>query len=190
MMIAFIYITILCFQADSPHSLVILHELLAFYSVFLLEYPLKWCTYSNGMDGATWISCHLGASSVYTIQLCTMSLHAKPHMYGVCVFSCNLPPAFLAEWLVSFTCCCGKVTRGWNGYWNESAQKFDPGEENSPTAPAGIRTSDRSIMSPDEFKPCFQTIKSCLCNMFWLHISKHACIGSVKGMPAALVQKS
>ena len=24
------------------------------------------------------------------------------------------------------------VTRGWNGYGNESAQKVDPGEENSP----------------------------------------------------------
>ena len=25
-----------------------------------------------------------------------MSLHAKPHTYGVCVFSCNLPPTLLA----------------------------------------------------------------------------------------------
>ena len=40
------------------------------------------------------------------------------------------------------------VTRGWNGYRNESAQKADPGEENSPAAPAGIRTGDLSITSP------------------------------------------
>ena len=42
------------------------------------------------------------------------------------------------------------VTRGWNGYRNteESAQKVDPGEENSPGVPAGIRTRDLSITSP------------------------------------------
>ena len=40
------------------------------------------------------------------------------------------------------------VTWGRNGYWNKSAQKVDPGEENSPAAPAGIQTHDLSIMSP------------------------------------------
>ena len=45
------------------------------------------------------------------------------------------------------------VTRGWNGYRNKSqhrksAQKVDPGEENSPAVPAGIRTRDLSITSP------------------------------------------
>ena len=41
------------------------------------------------------------------------------------------------------------VTRGWNGYRKkESAQKVDPGEENSPAAPAEIRTRDLSITSP------------------------------------------
>ena len=30
----------------------------------------------------------------------------------------------------------------------ESAQKIDPGEENSPAAPTGIRTRDLSITSP------------------------------------------
>ena len=40
------------------------------------------------------------------------------------------------------------VTRGWNGYRNKSAQKTDPGEENSPAAPAGIRTRDLSVTSP------------------------------------------
>ena len=40
------------------------------------------------------------------------------------------------------------VTRGWKGYRNESAQKVDPEEENSPAAPAGTRTRDLSITSP------------------------------------------
>ena len=30
----------------------------------------------------------------------------------------------------------------------ESAQKVDPGEENSPAVPAGIRTRDLSVTSP------------------------------------------
>ena len=44
--------------------------------------------------------------SVYTIQSCTMSLHAKPHTSGVTVFSCNLPPALSAEWPA---CYCGNT---------------------------------------------------------------------------------
>ena len=44
--------------------------------------------------------------------------------------------------------CATAVTWGWNGYRNKSAQKVDPREENSPTAPAGIRTRDLSITSP------------------------------------------
>ena len=40
------------------------------------------------------------------------------------------------------------VTRGRNGYRNKSAQKVDSGEENSPAAPAGIRTRDLSVTSP------------------------------------------
>ena len=43
--------------------------------------------------------------------------------------------------------CATAVTQRWNGYQNKSAQKVDPGEENSPTAPAGIRTHDLSITS-------------------------------------------
>ena len=46
---------------------------------FFLEYPPKWCTYSAGRAGATWNCSRLGASPVYTIQPCSMSLHAKPH---------------------------------------------------------------------------------------------------------------
>ena len=39
------------------------------------------------------------------------------------------------------------VTQGWNRYRNKSAQKVDPGEDDSPAASAGIRTCDLAIMS-------------------------------------------
>ena len=46
-------------------------------------------------------------------------------------------------------CYCGNTgVEVWNGYQNKSAQKADPGEENSPAAPAGIQTCNLSIMSP------------------------------------------
>ena len=46
--------------------------------------------------------------------------------------------------------CAIAVTQGWNGYRNKSQHrklKVDPGEENSPAAPAGIQTRDILIMS-------------------------------------------
>ena len=36
------------------------------------------------------------------------------------------------------------VTRGWDGYRNQSHVKVDKGEDNSPAAPAGTRTNDLS----------------------------------------------
>ena len=98
---------ILRYRADSLRSHVILHEWLYSFLKRAFEYPPMWCTYSAGIAGATWN--RLGASSVYTIQPCTMSLHAKPHTLGVCVFRCNLPPARLAEWSRYFTCYCGNT---------------------------------------------------------------------------------
>ena len=47
------------------------------YHVFWISTEVVYL--STGMASATWNCCHLGASSVYTIQPCTMSLHAKPH---------------------------------------------------------------------------------------------------------------
>ena len=92
------------------HSLglrVILHEWLAFYSAFLNIHR------SGVLTALTWLVPHetaaISARSVYTIQPCTMSLHAKPHKYGAFVFSCNLPPALLAEWPGPFTCYCGNT---------------------------------------------------------------------------------
>ena len=81
-----------------------------------------------------------------------MSLHAKPHNDNntyITVYACLAVTCHLHFWqndrdLLRDTA----VTRGWNGYRNESAQKVDHGEENSPAAPARIRTRDLSITSP------------------------------------------
>ena len=83
------------------------------------------------VTGAAWNCCLLSARSVYTIQPCTMSRHfMQSHIRrGACVFSCNLPPALLAEWPGSFTCYCAntgveRITK------SEPERKVDAGEEN------------------------------------------------------------
>ena len=62
------------------------------------------------------------ARSVYTIQPCTMPHHfMQSHKHKVhvclvataCMFSCNLPPALLAEWPGSYTCYCGNTGVEW-----------------------------------------------------------------------------
>ena len=72
------YCAILCSRADSQHSHVILHEWLAFYSVFLNIHE------SGVLTVLAWLVPHetaaISALSVCTIQPRTMSLHAKPHM--------------------------------------------------------------------------------------------------------------
>ena len=97
-----------------------------------------------------WNCWHLGACSVYAIQPCTsLQCHCLPnhiHRVHVC-FSCNLPPALLAQWPGSFTCCHGntgmeRIPK------QESEQMVDPREENSPTALARTWTCDLSIISP------------------------------------------
>ena len=59
----------------------ILHEWTAFYSGF--EYPPKRCTYITAPE---WLVPHetaaVTACSVYAIQQCTTSFHAKPHKSG------------------------------------------------------------------------------------------------------------
>ena len=85
------------------------------------EYPLKWCTYSPGMAGAAWNCCHLGASDAYTIEPCTMSLHAKPRKVYACLTCLKGPPALLAEWLGSLRATA--VTWGLNGYRNKSQHR-------------------------------------------------------------------
>ena len=102
-----LYSAILCSWADSLHLHVILHAWLAFYSTFLNSHQ-------NGvLTALTWLvlreTAAVSARSVYTIQPCTVSIPAKPHMQGACVFNCNLPPALWAEWQGSFTCYCSNT---------------------------------------------------------------------------------
>ena len=72
-----LYSAILCSQADSLRLHVILHEWVAFYSAFLTVHQ------SGVLTALAWLVPHeiaaILAHSVYTIQPCTMSLHAKPH---------------------------------------------------------------------------------------------------------------
>ena len=56
-----------------------------------------------------------------TMHQLTMSLHLKACMLGACMFSCNLPPALLAEWLESFTCYYSNL--GWNDDRNMSQHR-------------------------------------------------------------------
>ena len=73
----FLYSAILRFRADSLHPHVILHEWIAFYSAFLNIHR------SGVLTALAWLVPHetaaILARSVYSIQPCTMSLHAKPH---------------------------------------------------------------------------------------------------------------
>ena len=114
-----LYSAILHSWADSLCSHVILHEWLAFYSAFL-EYSLKWCTYSAAMTGATW-NCCLGLFCVHHATMHHVTSRKATYTKGVCVFSCNLPPALLAEWPGSFTCYCSNM--GWNRYRNKSQHR-------------------------------------------------------------------
>ena len=52
----------------------------------------------------------VSARSVYTIQPCTMSFDAKPHVCMVpeCL-AVTWTPALLAEWPGCFTCYCGNT---------------------------------------------------------------------------------
>ena len=63
------------------------------------------------------------------------------------MFSCNLPLTCTFGKMTGIILLATAVTRGRNRYRNktESAQKADPGEENSPAAPAGTRTRDLSF---------------------------------------------
>ena len=60
---------------------------------------------------------------------------------------CNLPSALWTEWPGSFTCHCGNT--GMERTPNKSQHtKLTRSEENSPAAPAWIRTHNLSITSP------------------------------------------
>ena len=79
-----------------------------FYSTFLSGVPTM--LFGFYMAGATWNCCHFSMFCVHHIaRHHFMSLHAKLHVSGACVFSCNMPPALLAEWPGSFTCYCSNT---------------------------------------------------------------------------------
>ena len=90
----------------------------------------------------------VSALSLYAMQPCTMSSHLMQNrvrrVHAGFAVNCHLHFWQNDRDLLRTTA----VTRGWNGYRNESAQKGDPGEENSPAAPARIRTRDLLITSP------------------------------------------
>ena len=138
-----LYSAILHSQADSLDACLILHEWIAFYSTFL---NIHW---SSVLTALAWLVPHETAA-VSVQVLCTPYNHVschfmQSHIRKVYAFSCNLPPALLAEWLGLSRATA--VTRGWNGYWNNSQHRSNPEEENSPAAPARIRTCDLSITS-------------------------------------------
>ena len=72
-----LYSAVLRSRADSLRSHVILHERIAFYNAFLNIHR------SCVLTALAWLVPHetaaISARSVYTIQPCTMTLHAKPH---------------------------------------------------------------------------------------------------------------
>ena len=89
------------------------------------------------MAGAAWNCCHLDAHSVYTIQACTMSCHfmqsriRRVHAHLVVTFHMR----FWQNGQDLFMCYCGNMGLEWTPK-QESAQKADPREENSPATPA------------------------------------------------------
>ena len=69
-----LYSAILSSRADSLRSHVILHEWITFYSAFLNIHRSGVLTELLPQESAA-----ISAHSVYTVQPCTVSLHAKPH---------------------------------------------------------------------------------------------------------------
>ena len=81
---------------------------------------------SGVLTALAWLVPHesaaVSARSVYTIQPCTMSLHAKPHLLKV--YACLAVTCHLHFWqddrdLLRATA----VTQGWNGYRNRSQHR-------------------------------------------------------------------
>ena len=120
MRIAFSCSAILCSQTDSLRSHVILHERLAFYSVFLNIHQ------SGVLTALTWLVPH--ETAVVSVQvLCTPYNHAWCHFMQSCMrkgYACLAVTCHLHFWqndqdLLHATV----VTWGWNGYWNKSQHR-------------------------------------------------------------------
>ena len=85
------------------------------------EYLPKSCTHSTGWLLHGW--CHVKLLLSWCI-LCMLYNHAPHHAtsckatyIGYSSFSCNMPPALLAEWPGSFTCYCGNMGVEWILKW-------------------------------------------------------------------------
>ena len=94
------------------------------------------------MAGAMWNCCCLSTSSVYTIHPCnSLQCHfVQSHICRVHVclvvtghlhFWQNDPHLLCATTVTHDLSCATTVTGGWKRYWNKSAHKGDPREENS-----------------------------------------------------------
>ena len=107
---SFSYSAIPCFRADSLRSCRMWFRM---SDVWIAnEVGVLTALFICNMADATWNCCRLGTHSVYTIQQFTsLQCHfIRSHTYvGACMFSCNLPPALLAEWPGSCTCYCGNT---------------------------------------------------------------------------------
>ena len=98
----------LCFWADPLCSscmwlcMIYLAKWWAYSAVWLLR---GWCRVKLLWSWRPFFVHHT------TIHQFTVTLYLKPHIGHMvaCVFSCNLPPALLAECLASFTCYCGNM---------------------------------------------------------------------------------
>ena len=128
---------------------VILNEWLAFHSSFLNIHWSGVLTVLLGcyMAGAMWNCCLLGMFCVYHTTMHHVNHFMQSHVRRVHV--CLAVTCHLHFWqngcdLLHATV----VTWGWNRYRDEWAQKVDPGEDNSPTAPARTQTHNLSILSP------------------------------------------
>ena len=117
-MIAFIYIALFSALEQTLRSHVILHEWIAFHSMFLNIHQ------SGVLTTLTWLVPHetaaISAHSVYTIQALyhfMQSRICKVHAY--LAVTCHLH-FWQNDWgLLRATA----VTRGWNGYWNKSQHR-------------------------------------------------------------------
>ena len=108
----------------------VLHECLAFYRTFLNIH----C--SGVLTALAWLVPHETAAVLAQV-LCTPYNHAPCHFMQSHirkVYACAAVTCHLHFWQNDQDILCTTAVRH-NGYQNESAQKVDPGEENSPAAP-------------------------------------------------------
>ena len=108
---SFLYSALLCFRADSLRSSR-MHdcELVNAGSIrraFLNIHRNSVLTRLVPRETAA-VSAHVLCTPYNHAPVClSLQFYSKPYTKGACVFSCNLPPALLAEWPGSLTCYCG-----------------------------------------------------------------------------------